>query len=107
MLCRRPSPVHLYVVTEEGNVETLARKFALREVKRPQVVSEVLTGREVRQRFGLDHRWLYQQAHLGLLHPIQVGGKGRIYWPEWEVRELVKALDTATKAEQLELELTA
>ena len=63
---------------------------AVRNAQSPKRLFELLTLREIEQRFGLHFKLVYAMAEAGLLHAVQVGGKGRIYYPEWELRELLE-----------------
>jgi hypothetical protein len=74
---------------------------------RPRIVSELLDLREIRQRFGLDHRRIYAWVGAGLLHAVQVGGDGRVYYPAWELEDLVKNLPTGDYPGQSEFERVA
>ena len=51
-------------------------------------VSRLLNLREAMRYFGLTDYQIYAAVHRGLLHAVQVGGRGRIYYPEWELVSL-------------------
>lgn len=65
---------------------------ALRDAESPKATAELLTLREVRSRFGVHYKQVYAWVAEGKLHAVQVGGKGRIYYPEWELKVLAEAL---------------
>lgn len=46
--------------------------------------------REIEQEFGLSTHHVYRAVHEGRLHPLQRDGKGRTYYAEWEVREILR-----------------
>lgn len=68
---------------------------ALRNAESPKATAELLTLREAQKRFEVNHRQIYAWVTEGRLHAVQVGGKGRILYPEWELRELVHSLSSA------------
>lgn len=54
----------------------------------PETVYRLLNLRQANQEFGLSDYHIYRAVHAGLLHAVQVGGKGRIYYAEWELKTL-------------------
>jgi len=54
----------------------------LEKATSPKATAELLTLRDVRQRFDVHYRQIYAWVEEGRLHAVQVGGRGRIYYPE-------------------------
>lgn len=52
----------------------------------------MLTLREAEERFGLKHWHVYAAAKRGELHCIQREGRGRKYYPEWELVRLAASI---------------
>lgn len=48
--------------------------------------------REAQTELGLSVYAIYGAVQRGELHAVQVGGRGRIYYPEWELRTLARNL---------------
>jgi Helix-turn-helix domain len=69
-----------------------ADRFTYYDALRPEESSRLLTLREVCELFDLDHRVVYAAARTGRLHALQRDGKGRKYYAEWEVREVLRFL---------------
>lgn len=68
--------------------------FNARSTKGPAdgEVTRFLNSREVQSEFGLSEYMLYKLVKMGKLHPGRVNGEGRIYYSEWEVREVLSLL---------------
>ena len=49
-------------------------------------MSRLLNLREAERELGLSAYQIYSAVERGLLHAVQVNGRGRIYYPEWELR---------------------
>lgn len=62
--------------------------------KRPGAdeISRLLNVREIELELGLSEYHVYRAVHEGRLHPVQRDGKGRVYYAEWEVREILSQL---------------
>jgi hypothetical protein len=52
----------------------------------------LLNVREIEREFGMTEYHVYRAVHEGRLHPLQRDGKGRTYYAEWEVRDLLRLL---------------
>lgn len=62
-------------------------------------LTRYLNSREVQNEFGISEYQLYKAVHDGHLHPGRVGGRGRIYYSEREVRAFLSLLfDLGTAA---------
>jgi predicted DNA-binding transcriptional regulator AlpA len=54
----------------------------------PDEIGRLLNLRQIEHEFGLSDYQVYRAVREGRLHALQVGGKGRVYYAEWEVRSL-------------------
>ena len=65
----------------------------------PDEIARLLNLREIEQEYGLSDYHVYRAVHEGRLHAVQVNGRGRIYYAEWEVRAFLSQLfEMATAA---------
>lgn len=78
---------------DKSNRKTItAQVVPLRDAESPKATAELLTLREARERFGIHYKQVYAWVAEGVLHAVQVGGKGRIYYPDWELEVLARSL---------------
>lgn len=69
--------------------EARRTQVPLNASRRPNVAYLPLTLRQIEERFeGAYDRAVYAAVADGLLHPVQLGGKGRIYYLEWELERV-------------------
>lgn len=54
--------------------------------------TRLLNLRQVQDEFGLTMYAVYKAVDEGKLHACQVDGEGRVYYAEWEVREILRQL---------------
>lgn len=59
--------------------------------KKP-AASGLLTLKEAAEVLGVSYLVVYALANAGHLHAVQRDGKGRVYYPEWEVRAILMEL---------------
>ena len=85
-------PERVNTSTEAGRPRQHIGPIRDAQVPADAQLSRVMNLREARLEFGLDHRAIYAAVERGQIHAFKVGGTGRIYYPEWELRELANLL---------------
>jgi hypothetical protein len=61
----------------------------------PEQVRRLLNRKQAQEEFGLTQYAIYAAVQRAELEPMQVGGKGRIYYSERQLRALKEALITS------------
>jgi len=69
--------------------EALLKNFPPGPLKK---ATRLLNLRQVQEEFGLTLYAIYKAVDEDKLHAVQVDGKGRVYYAEWEVRAILMVL---------------